>query len=104
PGKEELHQQQGAEIDEDREDRNNAYDALVDVGVIPGIALELANGSDPDRIFGWVRYYLSVLSRQENLTNPVGILVSRLRSADEPPYVPSPGDLQSLRLQMSRYR
>jgi hypothetical protein len=100
--KEEPHQQQPpAENDEACE---NAYYTLVDVGVIPSIALDLAHQLEPDQILGWVRYYLSVLSKQDNLDSPLGVLVSRLRSGDEPPYVPSPADLQGLRLQLSRFR
>ena len=57
----------------------------------------------PDHILGWVRYYLSVLSMQKSLDNPLGVLVKRLRSGDEPPCLPSQGDLQSLRLQMGRF-
>ncbi len=99
---EEPHQQQPPiQIDEAQE---NAYYMLVDVGVIPNIAFDLAHHLAPDHILEWVRYYLSVLSKLENLHNPLGVLVSRLRSGEEPPYVPSSADLQSLRLQLSRYR
>jgi hypothetical protein len=45
-----------------------------------------------------------VLCRQDNLNNPLGVLVSRLRSGEEPPYVPSSADLQSTRFQLSRFR
>lgn len=105
--KEEPHQQhatESAEFNEAQEDRNNAYYALVDVGVIPAIAFDVANRIDPNQVLDWIRYYLSVLSKQENLSNPLGVLVSRLRSGEEPPFVPSPADLQSLRLKLSRYR
>ena len=89
--------------DEMNEDQERAYYALLDVGVIPNIALEIVTRLTPDHIVEWVRYFLSVLSRQKNLDNPLGVLVKRLRSGDEPPYLPSPADLQSLRLQMSRF-
>lgn len=102
--KEEPHQQQQAENDENDEAQENAYYALVDVGVFPCTALEISQQLDPDFIIGWVRYYLSVLSEQSNLSNPLGVLVSRLRSGEEPPYLPSSADLHSLRLQYSRYR
>ena len=104
--KEESHQQQHAESDENdeaREAQENAYYALVDVGVFPGTALEISQQADPDHIDGWVRYYLSVLSGQDNLSNPLGVLVSKLRSGEEPPCLPSSADLHSLRLQYSRY-
>ena len=97
--KEEEHQQQAnAELSEAQE---NTYYTLVDVGVIPGIALDLAIQFEPDHILGWIQYYLSVLSKQKSLDNPLGVLVKRLRSGDEPPCVPSQGDLHSLRLRMS---
>jgi hypothetical protein len=102
--KEEPHQQHQAENEENDEARENAYYALVDVGVFPGTALEISQQLDPDFIIGWVRYYLSVLSEQSNLSNPLGVLVSKLRSGEEPPYLPSSADLHSLRLQYSRYR
>jgi hypothetical protein len=97
---EEYQQQPQVKMDEAQE---RAYYTLVDVGVIPTIALDLASRFEPDHILGWVRYYLSVLSRQKSLDNPLGLLVKQLRSGDEPPCVPSPGDLQSLRLQLSRF-
>lgn len=100
--KEEEHQQQPpAEIDEAQGERENAYYTLVDVGVIPDTALDLVTQLPPDHILGWVHYYLSVLSRQKSLDNPLGVLVKRLRSGDEPPCVPSQGDLYTLRLRMS---
>lgn len=102
--KEEPHQQQQAENEENDDARENAYYALVDVGVFPGTALAISQQLDPDFIIGWIRYYLSVLSEQSNLSNPLGVLVSRLRSGEEPPYLPSSADLHSLRLQYSRYR
>jgi hypothetical protein len=107
--KEEPHQQQqrhsnDKEKEDEEEHREQAYYALVDVGVIPSTAFDLAGRAEPELILDWVRYYLSTLSAQSNLSNPLGVLVSRLRSGEEPPYAPSPGDLQSLRLKLSRYR
>lgn len=101
PDKEEPHQQQPPELEQAQE---NAYYTLVDVGVIPATALEIAHRVAPDEILDWIRYYLSVLCKQDNLSNPLGVLVSRLRSGEEPPYVPSTADLQSLRFQLSRYQ
>ena len=106
--KEEPHQQQRHPRDKEQEDKEEeqeqAYYALVDVGVLPSTAYDLARRTEPELILDWIRYYLSTLSTQSNLSNPLGVLVSRLRSGEEPPFAPSPGDLQSLRFRLSRYR
>ena len=59
-----------------------SYRALCAIGVLPAVALDLAQSSDPDRLDGWVEY---AIVHEERLCNPAGLVVRMLRSRKAAP-------------------